>query len=336
MPLGDFVPYPEAALNVAPEKGELKEAVRAAERVRGERKEQEGRKGFEKFGKQYHSDPVAFVHDCFFWERGAGLTPYQEEILAAIPTKEQVAVVGCHGLGKTFALSMAILWFSLTREALRQDWKAPVTASGGGQLFRYTWPEVRKWAKALNWRHVGRVPFNTRNELLMYSLQLEFGQAFTCAPETPEKIEGAHADQLFFGFDESKEIPQGIWDAASGAFSGAGPGTGRQAFGLAISTPGGPSGYFYDIHRKKEGLEYWHTRHVRVEEVIAANRTTQEFVDRKGREWGRDSSVFRQRILGEFASDDSDALIPLEWITAAIARGKSERESGDPLPRDGD
>jgi intein/homing endonuclease len=149
--------------------------------------------------------------------------------------------------------SIAILWFALTREALRLDWKLPVTASVQNQLKNYLWPEVKKWSRRLNWDRVGRPAFNQRSELLTMELHLVLGQAFCVSPEEPGKLEGAHADHLFFCYDEAKLIEEGIWDAAEGAFAGSGPDTGMYAFALAISTPGEPSGRFYQIHQKAKG-----------------------------------------------------------------------------------
>src|SRR5574339_213309 len=53
------------------------------------------------FKRQYRDDPIAFAHDCIDWRDGDHLTPYQEEIIAAIRSKRRVAVRGPHGLGKT-------------------------------------------------------------------------------------------------------------------------------------------------------------------------------------------------------------------------------------------
>jgi len=65
-------------------------------------------------------------------------------------------------------------------------------------------------------------------------------------------IEGAHAESLLYIFDESKSIAAPVFDAAEGAFAGPG-----EVFALAQSTPGEPSGRFYDIHARASGLEDW-------------------------------------------------------------------------------
>jgi len=278
---------------------------------------------FEKFGKAYFDSPTKFAHDCIMWPEGEAPTFYQDEIWDSIPTLERVAVRGPHGLGKSCLCSISILWFGLTREALSLDWKLPVTASVGNQLKNYLWPEVKKWSRRIDWKKIGRPAFNSRNELLTLELHQTFGQAFCVAPEEPAKIEGAHADHLYFCYDEAKIIPTGIWDAAEGAFSGAGKDTGRYAFALAISTPGEPTGRFYEIHQQSKGMKAWTPRHVKVEDAIKAGRISAEWVELMKLQWGEKSALYQQKVLGNFASSDADSIIPLEWVEAAAHRFES-------------
>jgi hypothetical protein len=124
-------------------------------------------------------------------------------------------------------------------------------------------------------------------------------------------------------------ISDATFDAAEGAFSGATEG--REAFALASSTPGPPSGRFYNIHMHKEGFEDWHTRHVKLEEAIAAGRVDPDWVEQKKKQWGADSGLFANRVLGEFHQDDEDTVIPLAWIEAAQQRWDDHDFRTDPL-----
>ena len=142
---------------------------------------------------------------------------------------------------------MAVLWFALTREGT--DWKAATTAGTWHQLTHYLWPEIHKWACHIRWDVLGAVPF-TRYQLLNLHLKLGTGEAFSASPADSAAIEGAHADSVLYVFDEAKIIPATTFDAAEGAFSGAGDDTGMEAFALAISTPGEPNGRFHEIHKR--------------------------------------------------------------------------------------
>jgi hypothetical protein len=319
MRLSDLLGNKSSVLSQSQQKVEEELQRQVTERIK-KAKASDKAGAFEKFGKLYFDSPAKFARDCILWPDGEALTFYQEEILESIPELERVAIRGPHGLGKSMMCSTSILWFALTREALRLDWKLPVTASVGNQLKNYLWPEVKKWSRRLDWNKIGRPAFNQRNELLTLELHQVFGQAFCVAPEEPGKIEGAHADHLYFCYDEAKLIPDGIWDAAEGAFSGAGKDTGRYAFALAISTPGEPTGRFHAIHQRAKGLKAWTPRHVTVDEAIQAGRISRQWVEEKKLQWGEKSALYQQKVLGNFASSDQDSIIPMDWVEAAANR----------------
>lgn len=275
-------------------------------------------------------DPVGWCRDCVAWKDGEGLTGYQEEILTKLVTEGRASVRGPHGLGKTMLAALAVLWFATTREDARKDWKCPTTASAWRQLEHYLWPEIHKWAKRLRWDVLDRAPFNDRTELQVLNLRLEWGSAFAVASDNAALIEGVHADSVLYIFDESKTIPADTFDAAEGAFSGAGEDTPAEAFGLAQSTPGEPSGRFYEMHQRKPGLEDWWVRHVTKEEAIAAGRVSREWTEKRKAQWGEDSAVYANRVEGEFHSSDADGVIPLEWVERANERWRAWRDAGFP------
>ncbi len=233
-------------------------------------------------------------------------------------------------MGKSATSAITVLWFALTREASGRDWKAVTTAGAWRQLERYLWPEIRKWARLIRWDVLGREPLDERSELLALNLKLRHGSAFAVASDNPELIEGAHADSVLYVFDESKAISADTFDAAEGAFSGAAEGSGIEAFALAMSTPGEPNGRFYDIHRRAPGLDDWWVRHVTLDEAIAAGRVAPEWSQRRRLQWGEDSAVYHNRVLGEFHSSDEDGVIPLGWVEAANERWRTWDDAGRP------
>jgi len=191
---------------------------------------------YEIFQETYHDNPGLFVKHCFKWKPGEGPTDYQVEIMNRLPEVLRSSVRGPHGLGKSALAAWLILWFSLTRDR-KVDWKIPVTASVWRQLTKYLFPELHKWCRRLNWKKIGREPFNEREELLTLNLKLETGEAFALASTQPEAIEGAHATSLLYILDEAKAIKEEIWDGVEGAFATGNLGS-KECFALAISTPG--------------------------------------------------------------------------------------------------
>jgi hypothetical protein len=273
---------------------------------------------------RYYDDPVGFAADCIDW-RDAGLAGYQQEILGELPSRKRTCVRSPHGTGKSATVAVAVLWFALTRDAAGVDWKIPTTAGSWHQLTRYMWPEVHKWSGRLRWDRVrdGR-PF-TRAELQNLNLRLAHGAAFAGASANSALIEGAHADSLLFIFDEGKAIPAATYDACEGAFTGTG-----EAFALCLSTPGAPSGRFYDIQSRKPGYEDWHVRHVSLSEAIAAGRISEDWAEQRARQWGTESSIYQNRVLGEFHAGDEDSVIPLAWAEAAVERWHEWNLAGRP------
>jgi len=217
-------------------------------------------------------------------------------------------------------MAMIVHWFALTRDG--DDWKIPTTASAWRQLNKYLWPEIHLWARFLDWDKIGRKPYSSRDELFTLELRLKTGSAFALAASDEAKIEGAHARNLLYIFDEAKTIPPAIWDAAEGAL-----GTG-ECYALSCSTPGEPVGRFYDIQTKKRGYDDWKTRHISREETISAGRMEREWADQRKKQWGENSAVYQRRVLGQFASDAEDGIIPLSYAEAAIERWHVWQESG--------
>jgi hypothetical protein len=306
----------------------LREQMAKLRQLRQKRVEESHRQA--EGARQWLNDPIGWTRRFIRWDDDGGLTDYQEEIVGQLPRRKRVAVRGPHGLGKTGLASVTVLWFTITREQAGIDWKVLTTASAWRHLTVYLWPEIHKWAARLDWEALARQPFNERSELLALTLKQRHGAASAVASSKPELIEGAHADSLLYLIDEAKIVPDGVWDAIEGAFSG-GRMTGYpEALALAISTPGPPVGRFYQIHKKAPGLEDWWTRHVKVEEAIAAGRISTEWVEQRRRQWGGESALFANRVLGEFHATDEDSLIPLGWIEAAIERWRDWDDAGRP------
>lgn len=259
-------------------------------------------------------DPVAFVDTCVDFPAGKVLLPYQRDVLAELRETSKVAVRGPHGAGKSGTASFALHWWAAANEALGIDWKVLTTAGGHSQLNYFLWPEIRKWATRLRWGKLGRVaPYDPRTEMMRTMLRLGLGQAVAVASDDPSLIEGAHASAVLVIVDEAKSVVSPVWDSIEGALS-----VGKAAV-LALSTPGPTSGRFWEIHTRRKGLEDWSTRHITRDEVIAAGQMSEKWAAQRAEQWGEDSALYANRVLGEFHADD-DSLIPLAWAEAAIAR----------------
>lgn len=269
---------------------------------------------YTKFQQRYRDDPAAFVQDCFKWGEGENPAAYQNEPLIGWQDWVRLALRGPRGLGKTALAAWLTHYWALVYDG--EDWKVAQTASAWRQLEKVLWPEIHKWARRLKWDIIGREPYNPRTELMKQSLRLNTGEAFPIASDNPAATEGVHADHLLYIFDEAKIIQPAFWDSVEGALEGR-----DQPYKfLAISTPGDMSTRFFAIHARRPGYEDWQVRHITIEEVVAAGMRTWEWVEQRKKQWGADSQLFYNHVLGEFKEADEDAIIPLAWVEMACVR----------------
>jgi hypothetical protein len=303
----------------------------------------------ESYVDTYYYDFAGWIQGVVVWDPADPTdrpTAYQLDIARDLIAYHREAGMGPHGLGKTFLMACAVWWFSTTREGAARlgrisDWKILTTAGSWKQLTSFLWPEIRKVSRKIDWAKVGRGPIQHGRELLQLMLQMEYGQGTSVAATDPALIEGAHAPQILFLYDESKAIEARTFDATEGAFSTAGAGTGRDAYALAMSTPGPTEGRFYEIqtdHEKPEEerrFPHWHTRKVTLQETIDAGRNSEQWSRDMARQWGATSSVYINRVLGQFSRARADGIIPYRWVEDAMNRWDERgtivgaRKSGD-------
>jgi len=236
----------------------------------------------------------------------------------------RVAVRSPHGVGKTALASMLVWWFFCTRDGF-VDWKIVTTAGSWTQLTHYLWPEIHKWGKYVRWDLVGRdMPGN--RELMSLSLRGQTGEAFAVSTNDVDLIEGAHAQHLMYLFDEAKAIPASIWDGAEGAFANAGEETEFEGYAFAISTAGPAEGRFFEIFQHRDRYKIWWTYHITRDKAIAAGMMSPEWAEARRREWGEDSALYKNKVLGQFANVESNVVVALHWVEMANARWERARE----------
>jgi len=250
----------------------------------------------------YRADPVLFVRQII----GATPDPHQEAILRALaPRGAHVSVRSGHGVGKSTTLSWGILWFL----CLHLNCRISCTAPTSHQLFDDLWSEIGKWRARMNpW--FGQEIVQTSDRIYISGCeQTRFGTARTSRRDQPEALQGAHADNLLCICDEASGIPDEVFLVAEGSLS---------TEGSRIILTGNPTrseGYFYATHHKDRAN--WTTFCVNGE---TAARVDQGFVKRMADKYGRDSNIYRVRVLGEFPTTSDDTLIQLDWCTSAIGR----------------
>lgn len=247
--------------------------------------------------------PALFAQEVL----GASPTDQQWQASRAIVEKRRVSIRSGHGTGKSTFEAWAILWFL----SCYFPAKVPATAPTSHQLEDVLWSELAKWHRVMK----ERIPalgeqFEWSNEAFrMKSAPNEsFSVARTSRPEKPEALQGFHADHILFVIDEASGVPDNVFEVAEGALSTDG------AFVIMAANPTRQSGYFFDSHHKMRAS--WAALHWNGED---SPRVSKDYIANMAKKYGRQSSVYKVRVLGEFV-DAADGVISLELCEAARNR----------------
>src|SRR6202035_973199 len=156
------------------------------------------------------------------WDREA-------EILQSIKTNRRTAVKACHGVGKTFSLAHAALWWlARYREGI-----VLTTSPTQRQVRTQLWSEI--------YRAVDRakVPYP---ELKTTELKLRDNNNFAIGFSTnqAENFQGYHGKDVLIIADEAPGIDSGVWDAVAGTIAGG------NVHIVMAGNPTSPSGAFFE------------------------------------------------------------------------------------------
>ena len=246
----------------------------------------------------YLKNPVEFAIDQF------GITPYPEQaelLNCVIVNRKWVAWRSGHGPGKSTGWALLVLeWLYLYPNA-----RVVCTAPKKEQIFDILWAEIGRILKQslLKDDYVW-----TKTKIYL------IGREQTCVAlartsRTPEAMAGQHAENMLYLFDEASGIDSEVFTAAEGSQTTAGA-----VMGMA-GNPTQTQGYFFNAFHKDRNN--WHTIHTSVENHP---NVIHGYAKRIAQKWGKDSDVYRVRVLGEFPTGDPNTFITLSRVEAAINR----------------
>lgn len=237
---------------------------------------------------------------------GVVLEDWQYDVLEALDNGEtRISIRSGNGAGKTCLLAIIILHFIL----LRNDVKIPVTAPSSGQLKDGLIPETRKWMRALPSFLRDRIDTTQDRIVRVDSPDQNFVSFRTARRETPEALQGIHAEFVLCVVDEASAVPDEVYEAAQGTMSTPG------SIFIMISNPTRLQGYFYRSHHRMKHL--WRTFHVT---SFDTSRVDQSFVDQIADDYGVNSDQYRVKVLGNFPTKDEQSLIANDVVRAAFNR----------------
>lgn len=248
-------------------------------------------------------EPAFFVQDVLqrpLWEK-------QIEILDAIAKYDRVAIKSGHGIGKTYTMSGAALWFLFTNK----DSIVITTAPTFRQVSEILWREIRQAYNGSKYALGGEV----------FSTKLEISDrwfAIGISSKDSDRVQGFHAKKILILCDEAAGIEENIFVGLEGLMSNEGSKM------VMVGNPTSLAGTFYNAFRSP----LWHKIHISSMDCpnVKEGRTVipglvgKTWVEERRQEWGEDSPLFQSKVMGNFPEQGTDTLIPLNKIESAVNR----------------
>jgi phage terminase large subunit len=248
---------------------------------------------------------------AFFLRRVLGvetLTPQQMQICDSVKDNRRTAAPSGHGIGKTHLAARLALWFLYCYPHS----KVLTTAPTWHQVEHLLWREIRK-AHQSSLYPLGGDPKQTEIDLD------EDWFAIGLSTNDAVRFQGIHAPRVMIVFDEATGVDKEIWEAAEGVAVGP-----NDRF-LAIGNPTDPTSEF----KRVCDSSLWNVIHLNAEEhpnviegrEIIPGAVTREWIDERFQEYGgKDTALYRARVLGKFPEQGDDMLISLADVERAQER----------------
>ena len=271
------------------------------------------------------------------WILGGNFWSKQEEIILSVRDNRYTTVRACHDVGKTYIAARTALWFLYTHPQSIVVTTAPTMR----QVENLLWRELRT-AHEKSKQPLGGEPLKTRLDLApdWYAIGASSGD--------PDKLQGFHASSgdILIIVDEAAGVNEDAFEAIEGMM------TAEKARMLMIGNPTSDAGSFRASHHS---WDYANKIHISVFdspnfvnngittiedlvnidldkiEVINDYLVSPRWASEKVEAWGIDSPMFQARVLGNFPSQSSNTVIPLNYIELASSeevRDKLEAKGG--------
>lgn len=242
---------------------------------------------------QYLTTPVGFALAAL----GVKLYPWQERVLWDLNLPGAVALRAANGSGKTSVVAAsAALWNAAAFPGSLTICTASVYRQVSEQLFPTLHQHASKFPSGV---------FNASDVTLANGSKI-----FGFATDEANKFEGWHNPHLMIIADESKGIPDAIFEAIERC---------APVRLLCMSSPGGCAGFFHAAFHSRRKFFRQH-----VVTAFDCPHITQTWIDSQIEKYGRDHPLIQSMIFGEFMTGDADGcVIPLAFV---------ERNLASPLP----
>lgn len=279
-----------------------------------------------RFVRKVVSDPVLFATPIL----GVDLWQREIEILRSIKIHLRTAVKACHGVGKTFTLAVAALWWL----ARYPEGIVLTTSPTQRQVRTQLWSEIHRAVER------AKVPYpKLKTTELKFRDDNNFAIGFST--NQGENFQGYHGKYVLIVADEAPGIESGIFDAIAGTMAG------EKVHVVMAGNPTIPSEAFFDAFTKERGLWNCFTidafdspnlKGLVLEQLLRLDPAEGGPLDRNPvpylvtKRWAHDqyrawwhgsessSPNWLSRVLARFPDQAQNALIKMVWLERAKQR----------------
>ena len=234
--------------------------------------------------------------------------------------KTGISIKSGKGSGKTAFLAWITIWFLMCfPNAI-----VPCTASKLDQVKDVLWREISKWVteseKSGKYGSIVRDTLKVEGEKVSVRghsgieskrwYAIARSASTTAGSDTPaETLQGFHEDHMMIIIDEATGVPDNVFMPLDQTL------TSPCNFLVLTYNPTRTSGYAYrSQHKNKEEFLCYRWNCEDSENV------SRDSIERVVRKYGKDSNAYRISVQGLEPVGDSDTVIPLEWVMAAVNR----------------
>jgi hypothetical protein len=264
---------------------------------------------------EWWEKPQVFVREVF------GVTPdaWQDDVLAAFPHHQRIAMKACKGPGKT-ALESWLAWnFLLTRPHP----KIAATSITRENLADNLWTEMAKWqAKSellkgtFEWQKTRII---SRDHPETWWMSARSWRQGADPQQQADTLAGLHADYVLFILDESGGIPSAVMASAEAALS-----TGIEAHIVQAGNPIMLDGPLYAACTTERRLWFIVEITGDPDDPKRSPRVKAEWAREQIEKYGRDNPWVLVNVFGRFPPSSINTLIGPDEVSAATRRGYKE------------
>lgn len=269
--------------------------------------------------RRWRAEPWTFVRQVLKAEPDEWQMEFLQALVAGVYIR--FALKASKGVGKSTGLAWLMWWFMVTR----LHPKIVATSITGDNLSDNLWTELAKWQSQSRFL---KATFEWSSDRVVARQHREqwWMSARTWAKSASQQdqantLAGIHADNVLFVLDESGGIPSTVMAAAEAGLANVGDG--REALLAQAGNPTHLEGPLYEACTKDRKL--WWVKEISgdPDDPKRAKRVSvkwaREMIEKHP--GGRLHPIVMVNVLGKFPPGQSNALLGVEDVTAAAARG---------------